>query len=887
MNETVDPSRDNFLLTWETDHFIVPPGTSQAFLLSITNLSTEKGYFEFDVKGLPGDWVFLSSPVIELGARGQGEVELTITVPEAPKGQVGRYPFTIEAIRQGKPEQSQTLSGSITVAAFETEGRLGILLAATQFAVEPGSSITIPLVLHNRGLTPDTFKLSIEGLPTAWISTTDVQTHLQVGEQTEIELAIHPPHSIESQAGRTPFKITIYSLSAPGQKVDVECLLTIAVFSAFSIQLHPQALNPEQSGYLTVINEGNSPDTYALEWVDQQNSLVFEGIQREGLPATDDRLPQAGVSYYPITEPVHLRVEAGQNESIEFRAHPGSRPILGGDFRIPFKTIAQSSSKQVLSQSGEIVGRALIPVWLLVAFAIVLLSCICLSFYLFNNNRAQAMRATQTYQAGIGQILGATQTAAINQTQAAMNGQEDSDGDGLTNLEEISFATDPNNPDSDSDGLTDGDEVKNRGTDPMNPDTDGDGLSDGEEIIRWNTDPRNPDTDSDGLSDGAEVQLTSDPLNPDSDQDGIRDGDEVNRGTNPLSPDTDNDGLNDGQETLPCPDPLKPDSDGDGIIDGQDPEPCDPNNPALTATAVSGLPTATQIPPTAVPTVTTAPLATPLPTLPPDLGGMILFESDRDGNPEIYAMNVSERGIVRLTDNQISDTQAVLAPDSFLIALVATQNDNNEIILTSVTGQAPYNLSNNPADDQQPSWSPDGDWIAFTSNRDGNQEIYVVRIDGSELRNISNNPANDSDPFWFRTGDLIDRNDWIAFTSNRDGNLEIYITNLDGSDIRNLSLSPANDYSPSGSGFIGKITFVSERDGNPEIYLMDLDGSNQTNLTNHGARDLDPVFGPSSEWVAFTSDRDGNLELYVIRTTGEGIYNLTQNSAQDSNPSWR
>jgi len=37
----------------------------------------------------------------------------------------------------------------------------------------------------------------------------------------------------------------------------------------------------------------------------------------------------------------------------------------------------------------------------------------------------------------------------------------DSDNDGLTNLEEANFGTDPNNPDTDNDGYLDGDEVKN------------------------------------------------------------------------------------------------------------------------------------------------------------------------------------------------------------------------------------------------------------------------------------------------------------------------------------------------------------------------------------------------------------------------------------------
>lgn len=87
---------------------------------------------------------------------------------------------------------------------------------------------------------------------------------------------------------------------------------------------------------------------------------------------------------------------------------------------------------------------------------------------------------------------------------------QDTDGDGLTNLQEFLLGTDPRNPDTDGDGVSDGEEVK-RGTNPLNPDTDGDGLTDGEEI-RLGTNPLNPDTDGDGIPDGIEVKLGLNPL---------------------------------------------------------------------------------------------------------------------------------------------------------------------------------------------------------------------------------------------------------------------------------------------------------------------------------------------------------------------------------------
>lgn len=150
----------------------------------------------------------------------------------------------------------------------------------------------------------------------------------------------------------------------------------------------------------------------------------------------------------------------------------------------------------------------------------------------------------------------------------------DSDGDGLTDWEEIHvYGTDPFNPDTDGDGLWDGDEVRKYRTNPLNPDTDGDGLTDWEEIYVYGTDPLNPDTDGDGLTDGEEVLIYgTDPLNPDTDGDGLTDGEEVKTyRTDPLNPDTDGDGLTDFEEVrVYGTDPLNPDTDGGGVWDGHE-----------------------------------------------------------------------------------------------------------------------------------------------------------------------------------------------------------------------------------------------------------------------------------------------------------------------------
>ena len=82
------------------------------------------------------------------------------------------------------------------------------------------------------------------------------------------------------------------------------------------------------------------------------------------------------------------------------------------------------------------------------------------------------------------------------------------------------------------------------------------------------------------------------------------------------------------------------------------------------------------------------------------------------------------------------------------IAFDTDRDGNYEIYVMDADGSNQTNLTNNPAQDGYPSWSPDGSVIAFISDRDGNYEIHVMDADGSNLTNLTNNPASDGSPSW-------------------------------------------------------------------------------------------------------------------------------------------
>ena len=181
----------------------------------------------------------------------------------------------------------------------------------------------------------------------------------------------------------------------------------------------------------------------------------------------------------------------------------------------------------------------------------------------------------------------------------------DTDADGLADAQEATLGTALNNPDSDGDGLLDGWEVANSfnplstpgndesgvdtdgdgltnlqeqtaGSNPRNADSDGDGLSDSAEFLTHHTNPLVADTDGDGMTDKQETDTNYDPLDPDMDRDGMSDGWENAHGLDPQDStgddgadgDPDNDGLSNIDEYLNGANPNLPDSDGDGVSDG-------------------------------------------------------------------------------------------------------------------------------------------------------------------------------------------------------------------------------------------------------------------------------------------------------------------------------
>lgn len=254
---------------------------------------------------------------------------------------------------------------------------------------------------------------------------------------------------------------------------------------------------------------------------------------------------------------------------------------------------------------------------------------------------------------------------------------------------------------------------------------------------------------------------------------------------------------------------------------------------AFTATEEIAVPTVTEVVPTVTATATEPP-PTPTPTPMPVLPCNVVFESDRDGNLEIYSM----------------------APD----------------------GSNPVNLTNNPANDFDPVWSPDGTRIAFVSNREtesGGQFIYILSPAGRQVTQVSFEPES-----LFPDWSPLDGE--IAYSSKGD----VFLVDIDTGNEANLTRSPEHDEQPKISPDGQRIAWLKDVENSRQIFVMDLDGGNPMRVTNGGNVD-------SFDWTvdgrlfAVWSQPDGICFNCVVTADGKEVIDAGgKGTIQEFLPFW-
>ncbi len=267
-----------------------------------------------------------------------------------------------------------------------------------------------------------------------------------------------------------------------------------------------------------------------------------------------------------------------------------------------------------------------------------------------------------------------------------------------------------------------------------------------------------------------------------------------------------------------------------------------------------------------------APVPTPGPTPTPfGSGGAIAFTLRRNGNADIYALNQTDRQLVRLTQDRAEDREPTWSPDGNYIAFASNRADNWDIYLMDLLSGALIRLTHDPAFDANPNWSPDGQWIAFESYREGNLDIFVMSTTGQRLRRITTDAAPNYEPAWSPDSQAI------AYTTFDDGSKDIYVQMIDqtGAGV-NVTQSPDMDeYEPAWSPDGEQLAYLSGPRSSPSIQVTTFDWNTmladqaQTELFGAG---LSPAWAPDGQSFIYAYQRGERSHIVAASIAGWALF---------------
>jgi Tol biopolymer transport system component len=281
--------------------------------------------------------------------------------------------------------------------------------------------------------------------------------------------------------------------------------------------------------------------------------------------------------------------------------------------------------------------------------------------------------------------------------------------------------------------------------------------------------------------------------------------------------------------------------------------------------------------PTLAATATSAP--TVVETTPAAVGGEIVFQSERDGNSEIYIADADGSNQRPLTLNSANDRFPRVSPDGRRVVFVSDRDGNFEIYVMNRDGSGQTRLTFEAAEDRLPAWSPDGRQITFQSARFGIPDVFIMDADGSNLRQVTYTPEREGHTSWSVKDELV-------FNASLELFWQIYVSDVNGDDQQRLTNSRIDEWSPEWSSDGRRILFLSERESsiNSGIYIMNADGTNVQLLYNSPQEEWAAVWAAGDSQILFTVDQaDGIADIYIMDSDGSNVRRLIE---QGSYPSW-
>ncbi|OEZ97462.1 protein TolB [Duganella sp. HH101] len=127
--------------------------------------------------------------------------------------------------------------------------------------------------------------------------------------------------------------------------------------------------------------------------------------------------------------------------------------------------------------------------------------------------------------------------------------------------------------------------------------------------------------------------------------------------------------------------------------------------------------------------------------------GSIYFMSDRSGGPQIYRMNGDGGDAKRVTFTGNYNISPRVSADGKTLAYISRRDGNYQLYAMDLASGQEQRLSDS-TDDQYPSFAPNGKYIMYATQAGGRKSLAVVSVDGRVKQRLTTQAGNIKEPTW-------------------------------------------------------------------------------------------------------------------------------------------
>lgn len=260
----------------------------------------------------------------------------------------------------------------------------------------------------------------------------------------------------------------------------------------------------------------------------------------------------------------------------------------------------------------------------------------------------------------------------------------------------------------------------------------------------------------------------------------------------------------------------------------------------------------------------------------------ILFQTNREGDWEIYVMNPDGTNPTNISRNTADDVAPDWSPDGTRIAFCRWVGNERHIYAMDADGANAKRLTAGTGWQQNPDWAPDGTWIAFDNSAPSEKtQLYLVRPDGTLVEKLSRGTRAESFPAWSPDGL------GVAFTSPGDGtNEDVYLMELSTGEIYRVTEQPGVDTSAAWSPDGLRLAFASMIDGDYDIRVFDSEDGTFANRTPTRDTQIEPTWSPDGTRLVYSGGSGGAYDVYSMPASGGPATQLTSGGSLNMHPCW-